>query len=223
MPTAFCRHIRLNGERCNSRALANKSFCFYHAELERRHRRCNARRHAEPAVLHPMTLQDGSQRDPLPAAPAPATFDFPPLEDRHAIQVALSLVIAALAENRIDHKHAALLFYGLQVASSNARLLNPAPARPLGKVTRTTLDDSSGILIAPDEDPEDPSETGDYERKGSVTRFLEMLDAEDREAARLKAEAADAAASPDAPPLSDPFPEPLTGSEPARPSQERSS
>ncbi len=189
MPTTFCRHIRLNGERCNSRALANKAFCFYHAELERRHRRCSARRNADPAVLHPMSLQDGSQRDPVLLEPAEPSFDFPPLEDRHAIQVALSLVITALAENRIDPKRAALLFYGLQVASGNARLLNPIPKRDPGKVSKTILDDATDTLIAPDEDPEDPGETQDWERPGTATRYWQMLQAEERESDILKAEA----------------------------------
>ena len=87
---------------------------------------------------------------------APPPLDFPPLEDRHAIQVALSLVITALAENRIDPKLAALLFYGLQVASSNAHKLNPIPKRDPCKVSLTILDEANGNLIAPEERPRRP-------------------------------------------------------------------
>ncbi len=193
MPTKFCRHIKANGERCGSLALINQPFCYYHVELERRHRRCNSRRDTTLTVLHPMTLQDGSQRDPTFAEQLPQLdlpqLDLPQLEDRHSIQIALSMIITALAEDRIDPKRAALLFYGLQVASLNAHKLNPIPRRDLGKVSKTVLDESSSNLIAPDEDPEDPDETRDYERKGTATRYLEMLQAEEREKNRLKAEA----------------------------------
>ncbi len=190
MPTKFCRHIKANGERCGSLALLSQPFCYYHVELERRHRRCSTRRDTTLTVLHPMTLQDGSQRDPLLAEPsAHLQLNFPPLEDRHSIQIALSMVITALAEDRIDPKRAALLFYGLQVASLNAHKLNPVPRRELGKVSKTVVDESNGNLIAPDEEPEDPEETQDYERKGTATRYWEMLQAEDREKERLKAEA----------------------------------
>jgi hypothetical protein len=194
MPTKFCRHIRVNGERCGSPALTNQIFCYYHVELERRHRRlsrCNQRREAVPAVLHPMSLQDGSQRDPVFAEPSDPTLELhlPPLEDRHSIQVALSMVITALAEGRIDPKLAAMLFYGLQVASANAHKLNPVPKRSLGKVSKTILDESNGNLIAPDEEPEDPEETEDYERPGTATRYWLQLEAEQKEKERLKAEA----------------------------------
>ena len=45
------------------------------------------------------------------------------------------MVITALTEDRIDPKLAALLFYGLQVASTNAHKLNPVPKRDPGKVS----------------------------------------------------------------------------------------
>jgi hypothetical protein len=191
MPTKFCRHIRVNGERCSAPALTNQIFCYYHVELERRHRRCSRYREEDPAILHPMSLQGGAQRDPIFAEPSDPPFhlDLPPLEDRHSIQVALSMVITALAEGRIEPKHAAMLFYGLQVASANAHKLNPIPKRALGKVSKTILDESNGNLIAPDEEPEDPEETQDYERPGFATRYWLQLDAEQKEKERLKAEA----------------------------------
>jgi len=189
MSTQYCRHIRVNGERCNSPALANKLFCYFHVEFDRRHRRCSRIRSDAPAILHPITLLDGSQRDPVLAQPIPfSELDLPPLEDRHSIQMALSLIITALAQNRVDPKLATLLFYGLQVASSNAHLLNPIPKRALGKVSLTVLDENNGNLIAPEGDPEDPAETVDYERKGTATRYWEMLQKEDREKERVKKE-----------------------------------
>ena len=191
MPTKFCRHIRVNGERCSAPALTHQIFCYYHVELERRHRRCSRHRETDPAILHPMSLLDGAQRDPIFAEPTDPSFqlDLPPLEDRHSIQVALSLVITALAEGRIDPRRAFMLFYGLQVASANAHKLNPIPKRDLGKVSKTILDESNGNLIAPDEEPEDPEEAEDYERPGTATRYWLKLEAEQNEKRRLAAEA----------------------------------
>lgn len=176
MATQFCRHIRINGERCGSPALRSETFCYYHIEVERRHRRTNLRSASTPAILHPMTLQDGVQRDPMLALPAePLQLDFPPLEDRHSIQLALSVLINALAQDRIDPKRAALIFYGLQIASSNARTLDAAviPDRPAPKVRTTVLDEASGTQIAPDEDPEEPEEILTRETRNSAYRFLE--------------------------------------------------
>jgi hypothetical protein len=191
MPTKYCRHIRVNGERCGSPALKNKIFCYFHVEFERRHRYGNPLYSTQPTVIHPMSLQDGSQREPLLAEFAPSSYhlDLPPLEDRHSIQVALSMIILALAEGHVDPTLAMQLFYGLQVASTNANKLNPIPKRALGKVSLTVIDENNGTLIAPEGDPEDPEETQDYERKGTATRYLEMLQAEDKEKDRLKAEA----------------------------------
>lgn len=181
MPTEFCRHIRINGERCGSPALRSETFCYYHDEQGRRHRRPNPPPSDLPTILHPMTLQDGNQRDPMLAAPSePLQLDFPPLEDRHSIQLALSVLINALAQDRIDPKRAALIFYGLQIASSNARNLDSAtvPDKPAPKVRNTVLDEASGVQIAPDEDPEEPEQSPTYKFQNSAYRFLEELKAE---------------------------------------------
>lgn len=49
------------------------------------------------------------------------------LEDRESVQVALSVVINALATGNLDIKRATALLYGLQLASSNARGLYIEP------------------------------------------------------------------------------------------------
>lgn len=192
MATRFCRHIHTSGARCGSPALRTDTFCYFHTELGKRHRNLRSPEKAIPAVLHPMTLQDGTQRDPILAEPSDPSLELhlPPLEDRHSIQLALSLVITALAERRIDPKHAAMLFYGLQVASANAHQLNPTPQRAPGKVRETILHEPSGELIAPDADPEDDADSSDYERPSTVTRYLLQLEARQKERERLKAEAA---------------------------------
>jgi hypothetical protein len=49
------------------------------------------------------------------------------LEDRESVQVALSVVINALAIGQLDIKRATALLYGLQLASNNARGLLTEP------------------------------------------------------------------------------------------------
>jgi hypothetical protein len=190
MSIQYCRHIKINGERCGSPALRDERFCYYHIELNRRHR-CAPRQDTGLAILHPLSLQDGSQRDPVLTEPTNLfpELELPQLEDRHSIQVALSLIIAALAQNRIHPTRAMQLFYGLQVASSNAYKLNPIPKRYLGKVSLTVPDESTGNLIAPEGDPEDPAETAEYETPGTATKYWNMLKAEDDEKDRLREEA----------------------------------
>jgi len=53
------------------------------------------------------------------ALPEKAPLQFPPLEDRFAIQVAIGRILAALASGAIDRKDAGLYLYGVQIASSN--------------------------------------------------------------------------------------------------------
>ncbi len=190
MPTRFCRHIKVNGERCGSPALTNEIFCYYHVELERRHRRCSRYRDETPAILHPLSLQNGSQRDPILAEPIPPAFqlDFPPLEDCQSIQVALSLLITALAQGRIDPKRAALLFYGLQIASANARGLYPLndQQKRTPKVRETVLHEPSGELIAPDQDPEE--DTSSFDRPVNSADILYAKFVREREEREERAE-----------------------------------
>ena len=86
MPTAYCRHIRTNGHRCQSPALRGKVFCYYHGSINDRHR----------ALNRPWTCAEDSNMQ----------LHFPTVDDRESIQVALSMLISALGENRIDPKRA---------------------------------------------------------------------------------------------------------------------
>ena len=185
MSTRYCRHIRVSGDRCGSPALNSGVFCYYHVQLESRHRAPQPQ--PLETILHPMTLQDGNQRDPIPAAES-VQLDFPPLEDRNSIQLALSMLITALAQDRLDPRRAAMILYGLQIASANAKGLIPPPLKHqrTGKVRTTVLDTDSGTLIAPDEDPDD-DDGKDYEPLGTVGRYIQQLDREKAERERLAA------------------------------------
>lgn len=97
MAFLLCRHILTTGHRCHSPALKGEDWCFFHARLHARHRALR----------------------PLGTAPAPDALDLPALEDRDAVQVALSLVINSLATGHLDEKRAHALFHGLTLASRN--------------------------------------------------------------------------------------------------------
>jgi hypothetical protein len=158
MPTTFCRQIKTNGRRCCSPALRGKAFCYYHAKSNVRLRSVQPQSRQEiETIIHSMQLdRDRLQREPLTAEyygikpSGPLLLDFPALDDRESIQVALSMLIAALGHNQIDAKRAAPILYGLQVASSNAKSLSINRQRE--SVVETTVDES-GNEIALDEDP----------------------------------------------------------------------
>lgn len=135
MATEYCRHIRPNGTRCNSYALTGQLRCYWHTSLQQRHL----------ALAPPDTSLQ----------PPPLELDFPELEDRASIQLALSMLLGALARNRIDPKRAGPILYGLQVASSNVLNLHNQQEH----LVRTSSLDEHGHPVAPDEDPEEITET----------------------------------------------------------------
>ncbi len=147
METTICRHIKTNGRRCKSPSLGLSAFCYFHSRLLRRHK------HLVETV--PVLTAD---RPNPPASAAetpqyrpeavPLELDFPPLEDVESIQVSISLLVAALARNRIDSKRAAILLYGLQLASTNARSVTIEPAA--ASIVRTLARTKSGRDLAVD-------------------------------------------------------------------------
>ena len=168
MPTAYCRHIRTNGRRCCSHALQTSAFCFFHGNSITRHRGLNPPADLMPTVIHPLNTDDQRQRNPIlaeyfagvPTNPAPFTLNFPALEDRESIQVALSMLISALGQNRLETKQAGMMFYGLQVASNNARKLDLEPGN--NQIVRSIVTDPSGHQIAPDEDPQEITDFNEW-------------------------------------------------------------
>jgi len=139
METAICRHIKTNGRRCKSPSLGLSAFCYFHSRLLRRHR--NLLETASVLPANRPGAMDSATETPqsLPEA-APLELDLPPLEDVE------SLLVTALARNRIDSKRAAVLLYGLQLASTNARsvTIEPAPASIVRTLSRT----KSGLDLA---------------------------------------------------------------------------
>jgi hypothetical protein len=101
MQLSLCRHIKTNGTRCKAPSLTDGNWCYFHNRLHQRHSR--------------FRLFPGQH------------IELNTLEDRESVQVALSVVINALATGNLEIKRATALLYGLQLASNNARGLLTEP------------------------------------------------------------------------------------------------
>lgn len=115
-----CRHIMPNGDKCDSPALRGKQFCYFHTRV------------------HSRVPQKGRTAD--------QPLEFPVLEDRCAIQLALAQVLNRLGSGKLDPRSAGLLLYGLQIASQNVeRKLEILPKYGVEAQTRT----KDGDVLAP--------------------------------------------------------------------------
>jgi hypothetical protein len=109
MQYELCRHIKTNGLHCKAAALNGGIWCYFHHRLHHSH-----------TAFRPTPATRGYL---IPGQHIQLTA----LEDRESVQVALSVVINALATGQLDIKRATALLYGLQLASNNARGLHTEP------------------------------------------------------------------------------------------------
>jgi hypothetical protein len=109
MQYELCRHVKTNGLQCKAAALSGGLWCYFHHRLHQRH---DAFRHTQATRGYLVAGQH---------------IELTALEDRESVQVALSVVINALATGKLDIKRATALLYGLQLASNNARGLYTEP------------------------------------------------------------------------------------------------
>jgi hypothetical protein len=128
MQLALCRHIKTNGTRCKSPSLIEGPWCYFHHHLHQRH---NTFR---PTAAARGYLIPGQH------------IELSALEDRESVQVALSVVINALATGQLDTRRATALLYGLQLASQNARGLQTRPFAP--DVVRSVESSPEGLDLA---------------------------------------------------------------------------
>jgi hypothetical protein len=110
MQYELCRHIKTNGLQCKAAALTGGLWCYFHHRLHQRH---GAFRHTQATRGYLIPGQH---------------IELSALEDRESVQVALSVVINALATGKLETKRATALLYGLQLASNNARGLYTEPS-----------------------------------------------------------------------------------------------
>ncbi len=115
-----CRHIFTEGRRCGSASLRAEQFCYFHHTTRR-----PAPRPRNTAIA----LGDD--------------FQIALPEDRHAIQHAIGEILRRVAANQLDSRRAALLLYGLQIASANL-----PRATKSGKETKPAAADLVDEVIA---------------------------------------------------------------------------
>ena len=101
-----CQHVRPSGKKCAAIAIRGHRFCYFHLQ---------ARRGQYSSITPAETVANGAPA-PVPQA---TTIAIPMLEDRSALQIALSEVLRAVAANQIDTNRGWLLLSGLQMASKN--------------------------------------------------------------------------------------------------------
>ena len=128
MQLSLCRHIKTNGTRCQSPSLTDGLWCYFHHRLHQRHN------NFRPTPATRGYLIPGQH------------IELSTLEDRESVQVALSVVINALATGQLDIKRATALLYGLQLASNNAAGLQTKPFAP--DVVRSVEPSPEGLDLA---------------------------------------------------------------------------
>jgi hypothetical protein len=128
MQLSLCRHIKANGTRCKAPSLTDGTWCYFHHRLHQRH-----------TAFRPTQATRGYL---IPGQ----HIELTALEDRESVQVALSVVINALATGNLEIKRATALLYGLQLASSNARGLYTEPGAT--SIVRTIEPSPEGLDLA---------------------------------------------------------------------------
>jgi hypothetical protein len=126
MPYELCRHVKTNGKRCESPALTGEFWCFFHNRLLTRHRNLHAIKSETPTV----------------------NIQIPALEDRESIQVALSLIVDAIATGVLAEKRAAILLRAIGIASRNALDIDTEPCHT-HRIVRNYMANLDGNAIAP--------------------------------------------------------------------------
>ena len=128
MQYELCRHIKTNGTRCKAPSLTDGLWCYFHHRLHQRH---SSYRQTEATRGYLIPGQH---------------VELTTLEDRESVQVALSVVINALATGKLETKRAVALLYGLQLASNNAHGLQTEPYA--ANVVRTVEPSVEGLDLA---------------------------------------------------------------------------
>lgn len=128
-----------NGARCHSPALHAMHFCYHHTRLHRLPRPSQP----SPATTPATAAKLNPSHNPVVVEP----LRLPILEDRTAIQVALSQILDGLCDSTLDTRRAGLFLYALQIASQNVeRKQDILPFKTVESVTHS----SDGDELAPE-------------------------------------------------------------------------
>ena len=128
MQLTLCRHVKTNGTRCKAPSLTGGTWCYFHHRLHQRHTAFRSTAATRGYLIPGQHIE------------------LNVLEDRESVQVALSVVINALATGQLDIKRATALLYGLQLASNNAASLQTRPYAP--DIVRAVEPSPEGLDLA---------------------------------------------------------------------------
>jgi hypothetical protein len=128
MQYPLCRHIHTNGIQCGSPALIQQTFCFFHQKLHHRHQGFRFTPETRGYLIPGQHIE------------------LAPIEGRESVQLALSIVINAIATGQIEIRRGNALLYGLQLASANAPRRAPRP--DTSAMVRTTQQSPEGLDLA---------------------------------------------------------------------------
>ena len=121
-PGPRCKHVKVNGARCESPALREQAYCYYHYRARQRELSPQAPLHT--TAQRPGAVEERPLMAEVPLCPPPDLFL---LEDANAIQCAVEWVLRRILDGSLEHRRAALLLHGLQIASANIKLTNFRP------------------------------------------------------------------------------------------------
>ena len=110
----ICAHVKTNGTQCQSPAMSDSYFCYFHERLHQRHKRYRANEAKKLYLEHTRHIQ------------------LHALEDAESVQLAISLVVNALATGELNHKSA-----GPLLNRPPPRLTEPPPSRPVTSTPRS--------------------------------------------------------------------------------------
>jgi len=119
-PGPRCKHVKVNGARCECPALREQAYCYYHYRARQREPSVPL----NPKAREPAAVEERPLTAEVPLCPPPDLFL---LEDANAIQCAVEWVLRRILDGSLEHRRAALLLHGLQIASANLKLTNFRP------------------------------------------------------------------------------------------------
>ena len=137
----LCRHIKTNGMRCQSPALRESAYCYFHSRI------------------HTLAKAKTSVWDNL---------KLPLLEDSASIQVAISQIVDASLSSRLDARRTGLLLYALQIASQN--IDRASSLEDSGTVHSMTVT-GEGDELAPEEEICEPADCASCNRRDTCEDY----------------------------------------------------
>ena len=137
----LCRHIKTNGQRCQSPALLESAYCYFHSRV------------------HTMAKAKTSNWDDI---------KLPMLEDSASIQVATSQIVAALLSSRLDARRTGLLLYALQIASQN---IDRAASREDSETVHSMTVTGDGDELAPEKEICEPADCASCNRRDTCDDY----------------------------------------------------